>query len=57
MKAGKEMTTPSKYAGLGAAIAAELKIGFWFAVGFMLAIGVADSVNHYFEALTSSSKE
>ena len=30
-----ETTTPSKYAGLGAAITAELMIGFWFGVGVM----------------------
>ena len=34
-----EMTTPSKYAGLRAAITAELIISFWFGVGFMLAVG------------------
>ena len=32
--------TPSKYAGLGAAVAAELMIGFWFGTGVILAIGV-----------------
>ena len=41
-----EMTTPSKYAGLGAAITAELMIGFWFGVGIMLAAGVADDLNY-----------
>ena len=38
-----DTTTLSKYAGLGAAITAELMIGFWFDVGFMLAVEVADS--------------
>ena len=37
----KQPATPSKYAGLGAAITAELMIGFWFGVGVMLPIGVA----------------
>ena len=38
----EQPTTPSKYAGLGAAITAELMIGFWFGVGVLLAVGVAD---------------
>ena len=42
-----EMTTLSKYAGLGSAIPAELMIGFWFGVGVMLAVGVADGPNHF----------
>ena len=45
-----EMTTPSKYAGLEAAIAAELIIGFWFGVRVMLA--VADGLNHFVRAVT-----
>ena len=47
-----EMTTPSKYAGLGAEITAELIIGFWFGVGVMLAFGVADGLNHFVRAVT-----
>ena len=47
-----KMTTPSKYAGLGAAITAELIIGFWFGVGVMLAFGVADGLNHFVRAVT-----
>ena len=47
-----EMRTPSKYAGLGAAITAELMIGFWFGVGVMLEIGVADGFNHFVRAVT-----
>ena len=35
----KQSATPSKDAGLGAAITAELMIGFWFGVGVMLAVG------------------
>ena len=34
--------SPSKYTGLGAAIAAELMIGFWFGIGAILAIEEAD---------------
>ena len=38
--------TLSKYTGLGAAIAAELMIGFWFGIGVILAVGVVDSLNY-----------
>ena len=48
----EQPTTPSKYTGLGAAIAAELLIGFWFGVGVMLAVGVADGLNHFIKAVT-----
>ena len=48
---------PSKYAGLGAAIAAELMIGFWFGIGVILAIGVVDNLNYCVEAITSSGSE
>ena len=48
-----EWLTLSKYAGLGAAIVAELMIGFWFGIGVMLAIGIADSLNHFVGVLTS----
>ena len=43
-----------KYAGLGAAIAAELMIGFWFGIGVILAIGVVNGLNHCVEMLMSS---
>ena len=46
-----EMTTPSKYTGLGAAITAELMIVFWFGVGVISAVGVADSLNLFIGAL------
>ena len=53
----KEMSgkpaTPSKYAGLGAALTTELMIGFWFSIGVILATGVADSLNYCIGALTS----
>ena len=35
--------TLSKYTGVGAA---ELMIGFWFCIGFILAVGVVDSLNY-----------
>ena len=44
--------TLTKYAGLGAAITAELMIDFWFGVGVMLAVGVADGLNHFVRAVT-----
>ena len=40
------LTTPSKYEGLGAAMAGELMIGFWFGIGVILAVGVVDGLNH-----------
>ena len=57
----KEMSewpaTPSKYAGLGAAMAAELMIGFWFGIGVILAIGVVDGLNHCVGALMSTGSK
>ena len=50
-------STPSKYMGLGAAIAAELMIGFLFSIGVMLAVGVVDSLNYCVSVLASSSSE
>ena len=47
----------SKYTDLGAAIAAELMIGFWFGVGVILAVGVADGLNYCIGALTSSGSK
>ena len=47
----KHPLTPNKYAGLGAAITAELMIGFWFDVGIMLAVGVANDSNHFVGAV------
>ena len=49
---GSFLAPLSKYAGLGAAIIAELMIGFWFGVGVMLAAGVADCLNHLVRAVT-----
>ena len=36
----------SKYAGLGAAMATELMVGFWFGIGVNLAVGVVDGLDH-----------
>ena len=43
----KQPATISKYAGLGAAITAELIIGFWFGIGVTSAIGVMDGLSHF----------
>ena len=48
----EQQIAPSKYAGLGAATIAQLIIGFWFDVGVMLAVGVADGLDHFVRAVT-----
>ena len=48
-------TTPSKYEGLGAAMAADLIISFWFGVGFILAVRIVNSLDYCVKALMSSS--
>ena len=40
----KQLTTPHKYTGFRAAIAAEVKIGFWFGIGVIFGTGVEDSL-------------
>ena len=52
-----KLATPSKHADLGAAITAELMIGFWFGIGVILAVGVVDSLNHFIGMLTSSGNK
>ena len=42
----EQLTTPSKYTGHGAAMAAELMIGFWFGIEVILAVGVVDGLNY-----------
>ena len=37
-------STSGKYAGLGAALAAELMVGFWFGIGVILAVKMAQSL-------------
>ena len=55
MKEMKEQpATPSNYRGLGAAMIAELMIGFRFGIGVILAIGLVDSLHYFIWALTSN---
>ena len=51
------LATQTKYTGLGAAMAAELMIGFWFSIGVILAIGVVDSLNHCIGTLMSNGSK
>ena len=37
---------PSKYTGLGTAMAAELMIGFWFGIGVVLAVKTLESLEY-----------
>ena len=39
------LQAPAPYSGLGAAIAAELMIGFWFGIGAILAIKTVQSLD------------
>ena len=50
----KETKPASKYAGLGAAMAAELMVGFWLGVRVILAFGVVYALNYFVGALTSN---
>ena len=43
-KTNKNLSTSSKYEGLGDAMAAELMIGFWFGIGAILAIEMINSL-------------
>ena len=49
------MITPSKYEGLGAAMAALLMIGFGFGIGFILAVRVVDSLDYCVALMSTSS--
>ena len=49
----EQLTTPSKYEDLGSVMAAELMIGFWFEIGVILAIRMANSLDYCIEALIS----
>ena len=44
---------PSKYEGLGAAMAAELMIGFWFGIGAILAAKMVYRLEYCIEKLIS----
>ena len=48
-----ETTTPSKYEGLGAAMAAELMVGFWFGIGVILTAKMVLSVEYCIEEIIS----
>ena len=39
----------SKYASLGAAMAAEIMIGFWFGIGVILAVKMVNSLEDCIE--------
>ena len=54
METRKQPATPSKYKGIGSAMAAELMIGFWFGIGVILAIRIVDNLDHSVEVLISS---
>ena len=49
-----EIPAPSKYAGLGAAITAELMIGFWFGIGVTLAVKTMRSLEYCIGEFISS---
>ena len=53
MKMNKNLSTSSKYAGLGAAMAAELMIGYWFGIGAILSIKIVQSLEYCIEELIS----
>ena len=46
-------TTSSKYESLGAAVAAELMIGFWFGIGVILAAKMVHSLEYCIEEFIS----
>ena len=50
----KETKPATKYAGLGAAIAAELMVGVWLGTGVMLAVGITDGLYCCVGALKSN---
>ena len=53
----KKTKPATKYAGLGAAKAADLMVGFWFGIGVILAVGVADGLNYCVGALKSNKRD
>ena len=46
MKMNKNLSTSSKYDGLGAAMAAELMIGYWFGIGAILSFKIVQSLEY-----------
>ena len=53
----EQPATQSKYTGLGAAMAAELMIGFGSGIRVILAVGVVDGLNYCIKALMSSDSK
>ena len=49
----EQPATPSKYEDLGAVMAAELDIHFWFGIGVILAIRMVNSLDYCIEELIS----
>ena len=49
----EQPTTPSKYEDLGATMAAELLIGFWFGIGVILAIKMVNGPDYCIDELIS----
>ena len=45
-KSDSRAQAPGPYAGLGAAKAAELMIGFWFGIGVVLAVKMLESLEY-----------
>ena len=45
----KKPTTPSKYECLGASMAAEIMIGFWFGIGVILPVKMVNSLDYFIE--------
>ena len=48
-----ETSTLSNYEGLGAVMAAELMVGFWFGIGVILAAKMVHSLEYCIEELIS----
>ena len=53
MEMSKRSTTPSKYEGLGATMAAELMIGFWFGNGVLLTVKMVNGLDYCIEEIIS----
>ena len=49
----KQPTTQSKYEGLGAAMAVEIVVGFWFGIGVILAVKMVNGLDYRIEELIS----
>ena len=47
----EQLTTLTKYEGLGSAMVAELTISFWSGIGVILAVKMVDSLDYCVEAL------